>query len=246
MTDVRIFRDTDELAEGAADEIVRLADLAIENRGVCTLLLAGGSTPRSAYARLANKYSNWSGWRKVIIGWGDERCVPAEHADSNFRMAHESLLAHVPVLADNIYRMPGELPRETGAALYEANLRNIFVDQDAPRFDLILLGMGEDGHTASLFPGSPALDESGHWVVGVAHEQPPLPLVPRLTITFPVINAARNVLLLVSGANKAFTLIQVFNPQPADRASLPVQRIQLKSGTLTWMLDAAAAKDLDF
>jgi 6-phosphogluconolactonase len=246
MTGVRIFRDADELAIGVADEIVRVADRAIENREVCTLLLAGGSTPRSVYARLASKYSGWSGWSKVVIGWGDERCVPAEHADSNFRMAHESLLAHVPVHAGNIYRMPGELPRETGAALYESSLRNLFVDQNAPRFDLILLGMGEDGHTASLFPGSPALDESGHWVVSVAHEQPPLPLVPRLTITFPVINAARNVLLLVSGANKASTLTQVFNPQPSDRALLPVQRIELKSGTLTWMLDASAAKDLDF
>jgi 6-phosphogluconolactonase len=157
-------------------------------------------------------------------------------------MVYESLLAQVPVIKNNILRMPGELPPELGAARYEESLRDLFDGQDLPDFDLVLLGLGEDGHVASLFPGSPALGEKQHWVVAADHDQPPPPLVPRLSVTIPVINAARNVLFLVAGANKAAILARIFHAQGENTSLLPAQRIRPSSGMLTWMVDADAAQ----
>jgi 6-phosphogluconolactonase len=171
----------------------------------------------------------------VHFFWGDERCVPPNHADSNYRMVAESLLNHVPALAENIHRVQGELAPSQAAEHYEAELRAFF--GETPAFDLILLGLGEDGHTASLFPGSPALAESVRWVVAAQHTSPPLPLVSRVTLTFSVFNAARQVLFLVSGAGKAPRLAEIRRGVP----DLPAARIRPASGDLLWLIDQAAA-----
>lgn len=244
MADLRIFASRTALAEAAADEFISICELAIQRQGWCRLLLAGGSTPRSLYALLASRNRSWSGWPRLQVCWGDERCVPPDHAESNYRMAYESLLAHVPVPSQHIFPMPGELLPALGSVRYEETLRILFDGQDLPDFDLALLGVGEDGHVASLFPGSLALDESQRWVVDVPHDQPPPPLVPRLSVTLPVLNAARHVLFLVSGETKAPILGRVFHAQQENSVLLPAQRVRPSSGFLTWMVDAAAAKSL--
>lgn len=244
MADLRIFPTSAALAEGAAGEFLRICDQTIDRQGRCRLLLAGGSTPRSMYSLLASRNRSWSGWSRLQVCWGDERCVPPDHADSNYRMAYESLLAHVPVTTHQIFRMPGELLPSLGSMRYEKTLSDLFGGKNMPEFDLALLGVGEDGHIASLFPGSLALEERQRWVVDVLHDQPPPPLVPRLSVTLPVINAARHVLLLVAGENKAAILTQVFLAQVENSSLMPVQRVRPSSGLLTWMVDAAAAKSL--
>lgn len=244
MSEICVFPDSTALALAAATEFIHVAGRAVEERGSCSVLLAGGSTPKMVYSILAERDHGWDGWEHLVVCWGDERCVPPEHAESNYRMAYETLLTHVPVQAQNVHRMPGELTPDEGAAQYELLLRHLFKDRDVPDFDLVLLGMGEDGHTASLFPGSPAVEESRHWAVAVAHNQPPPPLVPRLSVTFPVINAARKGIILVAGEHKAAMLAQVRQPSLSNLPRLPIQQVHLQSGDLTWMVDAAAAKYL--
>jgi 6-phosphogluconolactonase len=177
-------------------------------------------------------------WTKIHVFWGDERCVPPDHADSNFRMAKESLLDNLQFPEANIHRIKGELDALEAAADYEAQLADHFGDE--PRFDLILLGLGDDGHTASLFPGTPALDERSHWAVAVTHRGPPPPLIDRVTLTYPVLNAARQVIFLVSGKNKEERLRAVLR-DPPDLHKMPAQGIHPTDGTLTWMVDSTAA-----
>jgi 6-phosphogluconolactonase len=198
----RELRVVEDLAAGAAAEI--------EAIGPRTLALAGGSTPREVYRRLATARVDW---RSLDVFFGDERCVPADHPDSNFRMAHEALLAGVPV---RVHRMPGET---CAASAYEAELRAAFETHDrtpegVPVFDLVLLGLGEDGHTASLFPGDPALLERERLVVRVER-----PDHPRLTLTLPVLSAARAALFLVAGAAKREPLRRLLAGDPALPAS---------------------------
>lgn len=243
MSQVMIFPGADELAQAAAGEFARLAARAVLERGRFCVLLAGGSTPLSAYRLLAGGAFDELDWSRVQFCFGDERCVPPDHADSNFRQVQEALLASVAAEAGQVHRMPGELVPEQGAAAYESELRKLFPGQTWPRFDLVLLGLGEDGHTASLFPGSPVLEERRAWVVCAAHTSPPPPMVTRLTVTFPVINHARWILLLVSGANKAQALAQALQPEPGA-GSLPVQSVAPLYGEVTWLVDRAAAAGL--
>jgi len=242
MSDLKILADKTLLAQAAAGHIVDLANRAIFSQGSFSLALAGGSTPRMVYSLLAEEALDWE---RTHLFWGDERCVKPEHPDSNFRMVREALLDHIQIPEQNVHRMRADLPPEKAAGDYESELRAHFKGQfridDQYTFDLILLGMGEDGHTASLFPGTPALEESQRWVAVVEHDQPPPPLVTRISLTLPVINAARQVTFLVSGANKAARLKQVFMTPPSPQSTLPIQHVQPLNGSVRWFLDQDAA-----
>jgi 6-phosphogluconolactonase len=245
MPEVDVLPDARSLVNRAAAHFIRLADEAIQHSGCFNVALSGGSTPKQLYAALTKQpLTGQVDWRRVHFFWGDERCVPPDHPDSNYRMAHENLLTHIPLPSENVYRIHGELSSDVAAHSYEDELRRMFVGK-LPRFDLILLGLGEDGHTASLFPGTPAVREDVRWAVAVQHDSPPLPLVDRVTLTLPVLNAAREVIFLVSGAGKAERLAQVLNgPYNIDR--MPAQAVKPESGRLRWLVDKAAASLLDW
>lgn len=233
--DFETFSTSSALVERAAELFIQTAAQSFLARGYFSVALSGGSTPRALYQLLADTPL---AWEHIHFFWGDERCVPPDHADSNYRMTAESLLRRVHIPPENIHRIQGELPPEEAALRYEDALRRFF--DDAPRFDLILLGMGEDGHTASLFPNSPALHERTRWVAAVPHTTPPPPLVPRVTLTLPVLNAARQVLFLVSGAGKAQRLAEVLHA-PTASPSLPASMIRPDHGDILWMVDQSAA-----
>lgn len=202
------------------------------------IALAGGSTPREAYRRAAAAGADWSA---AHIWFGDERCVGATEEHSNFRMVVESLLDGPDGPQPTVHRMAGELGPHEGARAYEAELRDAFGGEDLPTLDLVLLGLGPDAHTASLFPNDAALEADDRWAVGV--DSPGMaPLVPRITLTLPVINAAREVVFLVAGADKAEAVTRAFSgrPDPAAPASL----VAPGAGTLTVLLDDAAAARL--
>lgn len=240
--DLRVFPDAPSLSRAAAGEFVSCATEAIQRRGRFDVALAGGSTPRSVYSLLAARHSNDLEWDKVHLFFGDERHVPPDDAGSNFRMVRESLLA-APAIRATVHRIEAERDAATAADRYEATLRRHFqVSPPAqPRFDLVLLGMGADGHTASLFPGTSALAEMSRAVV--ANAVPQLN-TDRITLTFPVLNNAARVIFLVAGGDKAAMLRCALRGDPAG-AHYPVQAVRPASGTLTWMIDAAAAAGLD-
>lgn len=240
---VLIFDDAEALADAAAGHIAARARAATESRGSFTIALSGGSTPRAVFERLARSPLRDSmPWAQTIIFWGDERAVPLDSADSNYRMARESLLDHVPIPAEQVKPMPAHHADLEAAARHYERVIRCFVPGDPPRFDLILLGMGPDGHTASLFPRSPALDESARLVVATP-EAPLPPRVRRLTLTATLINAAAEVLFLVSGADKAARLRDVLEG-PRRPHELPAQLIDPAGGELRWMIDRAAAAAL--
>ncbi len=239
MTDVRPFASADDVADAAVFLFVTLAAKATEERGEFFCSLAGGRTPQSCYRILAAPaISSKVNWPKVHVFWGDERCVPEGHPDRNDEAALATLLSRVPIPSKNIHRVPASEP--DAAERYERDLRGTFEEtlslssSEIPRFDLILLGLGEDGHTASLFPGAPALEEKSRLVVRV--DGAPKPPPARITFTLPLINAARNVAFLVTGKDKNAALRRVLNGDPA----LPAARVAPASGTLSFLADAAA------
>ena len=246
VTSVRIVADAAELARTAAEEVVRLADAAVRARSRFTFVLSGGSTPRSLFLLLADPQDTFRvriDWSAVHVFWGDERCVPPDHPDSNYRMAREALLDRVPIPAANIHRIPAEDPDpEAAAARYDAELRAVFAlaDAELPRFDLILLGLGPEGHTASLFPDNAAVHERRRRVIA--------PFVAklaayRITLTAPVLNAAAEVIFLVSGAEKAAALAAVLEGEPQVDL-YPAQIVRPEDGALLWLVDRAAAQRL--
>jgi 6-phosphogluconolactonase len=226
---IRNFPNLDTLTDAAAEAVADSLRAAVAARGEFVLALAGGSTPRPLYERLAAAPYRHLPWDRVHFFWGDERCVPPDHLDSNYRLAAEALLAHLDLRPEQIHRLPGELAPPAGAAQAEAELRAFFADREprdgSPVFDLILLGAGPDGHTASLFPGRPALEETQRWVVAEDHPGRP-PLVPRLTLTLPVLNAARAVLFLVAGVEK--------RPVVEHPERYPAGRVQ--GADVTWLV----------
>jgi 6-phosphogluconolactonase len=231
---VHVYGSSEELAEAAAREFAAKAEEAIEERGRFAVVLAGGSTPESTYQILARDYSDRIDWSKVYVFFGDERAVPPHHEDSNLKMASEVLLDHVPV--GNVHRIRGELPPDEAAEAYEEELRTFFQTEDVPRFDLILLGLGADGHTASLFPETPALEVHDRWVVA----NPVLKLdTTRITLTVPVINAARAVIFLVAGENKAEALREILEGE-SDPHAYPAKLVQPPGGPKC-MVDQSAA-----
>jgi 6-phosphogluconolactonase len=234
---VEVYDNPEELAQAAAREFAAKATEAIDGRGRFAVVLAGGSTPKATYDVLARDYTDTIGWKDVHVFFGDERGVPPDNDDSNYKMARESLLDHVPV--GSVHRMRGELPPDEAAEGYERDLRDFFGPVDLPEFDLILLGTGPDGHTASLFPETSALEVHDRWVVA----NPVLKLeTTRITLTVPAINAARDVYFLVAGEGKAAPVAEILQGDP-DPREYPASLIQPENGP-TWMLDRAAASGL--
>jgi 6-phosphogluconolactonase len=239
--DLRIFADRSALFQGAAEEFVRQANAAIQSKGKFVVALAGGSTPKGLFNVLAGNQA--LPWDKVYVFFGDERHVPPDDPESNYGMARQALLSKVPIPAENVFRIPAENPDAHQAAeSYEQTLRNFFAVPGGtfPRFDLVLLGMGPDGHTASLFPGGTASQEKSRWVVADWVEKFK---TDRITLTLPVLNNAATVMFLVSGSDKAATLKEVLHgAQPAER--FPSKLIQPADGKLIWMVDDEAAAAL--
>jgi 6-phosphogluconolactonase len=242
--DIRILADGGELSRVAAEEFVRLANEAVEARGRFNVALSGGSTPRGAYELLADEKAGFRGrvpWEEVHFFWGDERHVPPGHPESNYHMANEAMLSRVPVPSENVHRIPAENPDAAQAAQEYAKALRQFFGLGAgqlPRFDLILLGMGSDGHTASLFPGTTAVYEQISLVVAPWIDKFK---THRITLTPPVLNNAACVIFLVSGDDKAETLRAVLHGtyQP-DR--FPAQVVCPVNGRLIWILDRGAAQ----
>ena len=234
----RIYVDDDALARAVAQHVVTLANDTRSRRRPFAVALAGGSTPRQAYAALASpEFADRIAWDRAHLCWSDERCVPPDHEESNYRMARELLLDHVPIPEENVHRMRGELPPNEAARAYEDEIVALFHEIEVTSFDLILLGLGEDGHTASLFPGTAALNERERWVV--ANHVQKLEAW-RLTLTLPAINAAEDVAFIVSGERKRAILHRVWDASQ-DGSELPAQRVQPDDGRLIWMVDAEAA-----
>jgi 6-phosphogluconolactonase len=230
--------DSQAVAEEAARRFVDCARDAVERRGRFVVALSGGSTPRRLHALLAQPpHLEAVDWQRTTVLFGDERCVPPEHADSNYRMAKETLFDHVPIPAWRIHRMRGEADPATAATEYQRRMRALFADDDSPRIDLVLLGMGPDGHTASLFPETQALHEASQWVL--ANHVPSLSAW-RITLTFPCLNAARNVLFMIAGASKAPVFAEVFGGRAHD-TPYPSERVVPTDGALVVLVDEAAA-----
>lgn len=237
--ELMIVDDAAALAEAAAQEFCRCATEALTAHGRFSVALAGGNTPRAVYSLLAEKHRDLA-WDKIFIFFGDERHVPPDQPESNYRMANEALLARVPVPKNNIFRVRAELAAAAAADDYDRRLRQFFALGRCawPRFDLILLGVGEDGHTASLFPGSVALEEQTHlvssnWVEKFQSY--------RITFTLPVLNHAAEDLFLASGQGKSQILHEIFSP-PAQAAAYPAQMVRPQDGRLLWIADKAAAQ----
>jgi 6-phosphogluconolactonase len=233
--EIKIVPDAVALAHEAAQEFQRLAEAAVQERGHFSVALSGGNTPRAVYSLLASEHKQLP-WDHIHIFFGDERHVPPGHPDSNFRMASESLLSKVPVPEKNIHRIHAELDTEAAAAEYEQQLVSFFhlPNRDWPRFDLIFLGIGEDGHTASLFPGSKALSEASRTVTANWVEKFK---TFRITLTFPVLNHAAEVVFLVSGVSKAQILSEILRP---GAQKYPAQSVEPEKGRLLWLVDQDA------
>jgi 6-phosphogluconolactonase len=239
MAEVEVCADDDALMTAAAETVVRSAAEAIEEAGFATVALSGGTTPKRLYQLLATPgYATRVDWPHVHVFFGDERCVPPNDPASNYRMAREALLDRVPLPPANVHRLHGEEDPATAAADYERELRDVVAGRG--RVDLVLLGMGDNGHTASLFPGLTAVHEHQRWVVA---EHVAEVGMWRITMTPAAINAAAEVVFLVSGAGKADMLARVVDG-PRDPSTLPAQVVAPTNGQLRWLVDAAAAAKL--
>ncbi len=236
MAIIQTYPTPNALARAAAELFVTLSQEAIRRHGHFSVALAGGSTPRAAYQYLATiEFAQQVNWERVHVFWSDERCVPPDSEESNFRMAYEALLKFVAIPPENIHRVHGEAKPPQAAQSYEDLLKEFFAPKPT-RFDLILLGMGDDGHTASIFPGTSAVHEDHQRVLAYYVEK----LQSwRITFTPALINAAANVVFLVSGEKKAYRLRQVLvgRYQPEE---LPAQIVRPNAGKLTWLVDEAA------
>lgn len=237
---VAVLPDLAALSEEAARRIIEQAQEAVASRGRFTVALSGGSTPEGAYRLLAQApYGSQVPWDGVHLFWGDERCVPPDAAGSNYRLAYQTFIANVPIPPENVHRIRGELSPQAAALATRREMEDFFCGP-LPRFDLVLLGLGSDGHTASLFPGSDALEATQNMAVAVEAQYEGRP-AQRVTLTLPAINGARQVLFLVSGEGKAGIVAQVLG---SGGGSLPAERVRPTAGELVWLLDEAAASSL--
>lgn len=241
MATIEIHASPEELAQAAAALFAERASAAVSARGRFSAALSGGRTPAAYYAFLAKPpFASQIPWERVHLFWGDERCVPPDHGESNYRLARERLIDHVPIPPANVHRIHGEMDPVEAAARYEGLLREFFTPHGdgSPVFDVVLLGLGEDGHTASLFPGTRPVRETARWVAGhYVDAQKGW----RITLTPPVINAARLVVFIAEGKGKAAVLRDVlegaFRPEV-----LPAQAVRPLRGELRWLLDRYAAQ----
>lgn len=235
--DIRVFADLNALSAAAAEALVATLSHAVRANGRGSLVLSGGSTPRTLYQLLASAWRDEIPWKAVHLFWGDERYVPHADQHSNYHLAKEALLDHVPCPTANIHPMPTDFADPDAAArAYDATLHRYFGDRP-PRFDLVLLGLGEEGHTASLFPRSPALAERTRWTCAVtAPVNPPR----RLTLTIPALHHAAAIYFLVAGSSKAHALSEVLKAT-ADPTLYPAIGIRSDAGTVIWWVDQDAA-----
>jgi 6-phosphogluconolactonase len=261
LAELLIYEDSEELAAAATERICRVAAESIAARGRFTLCLTGGSTPRKTYTILARQKcpacihhaprdvmphaerEEYDFWPRTFLFFGDERFVPPDDDRSNYKMARDSLLQNAPIAADHVFAMPTHFASPQYAAEdYARTLKAFFGDVAWPEFDLALMGLGDDGHTASLFPGAAALHVADRWVTVSPPGVLPPP-VDRLTLTFPVFNAARQIMFLVSGANKAKALADVYQGRVPVEVR-PAVGIRPASGQIAWLVDRAAAGEL--
>jgi 6-phosphogluconolactonase len=241
QSEIRVLNDAAGLFNAAVNEFALLASNAVNSKGSFCVALSGGSTPKTLYTLLASSQSPAIPWEQTCVFFGDERFVPPDHADSNFRMANDALLSKVPLRPENVFRVPTETgDADTAARRYEETMQNYFALSPGqfPRFDLILLGLGPDGHTASLFPDSAGLHENKRWVIANWVEKFK---TNRITFTYPVIDNAACAAFLVSGNDKAEILREVLEVEPAG---LPAQKVRPVDGKLLWLVDRAAAASL--
>jgi len=249
-TEIIICKDADAISTEAATRFVEAARGATRRDGMFSVALSGGSTPRKLFEKLASpEWQSKVDWNAVQLFWSDERSVSPDDKDSNYRMARESLITRVAIPDANIHRIHGEraatddAEAARAASDYESEIRRVLrtPQNEMPRFDLILLGMGADGHTASLFPGTTALDETERAVASLYVERLE---TRRVTFTFPLLNYAAQVMFLISGADKSGTLREVLQPED-DKVTYPSQRVRPINGKLTWLIDEAAASELN-
>jgi len=241
MRRLEILPDQEALIHQAAEYFIRAAREGIAQNGVFSVALSGGSTPKPVYAELAKPENRERvDWKKVHLFWGDERAVPQDDPQSNYRMVREVLLDWIDIPVENVHRVPAEMDVRMGAFQYEEQLRGFF-EGEWPVFDFVFLGMGQDGHTASLFPRSAGLNEAFRWFI--ANYAPGMGTW-RLTLTAPAINAARFILVLVEGAGKADRLRKVLTG-PREPDEMPIQMIDPSQGEMVWLVDQAAARDMN-
>jgi 6-phosphogluconolactonase len=242
-----VCKDDAAVNRRAADVFVKMVQEATRREGRFTVALSGGSTPKGLYVQLTQApYRERIPWSRVHLFWGDERCVPPYHPDSNFRLANDALLTHIPIPAANIHRVPTELNDcSKAAARYAHDLTAFFELQPGafPHFDLVLLGVGDDGHTASLFPGMPSLEERHALAVATPPGRLP-PSVDRVTLTLPVLNAAHCAVFLVTGQGKASLIKHILAPESGGTHEqlLPAQRVHPLQGKVLWIIDEAAGQ----
>jgi 6-phosphogluconolactonase len=236
--EIKVLPDASAIAREAAERIIQLSEDAIEARGRFSIALAGGSTPKTLYTLLASpEFVTRLDWPAIDLFFGDERCVPPDHKDSNYRMAYETLISEVPIPLDNVYRMRGEADAEEAAKEYGLMLKDRFGDGG---MDLVLLGMGDDGHTLSIFPNTVATTETHHRVIGYFAENSSTGKSWRITMTAPFVNKSRDVIVMLAGKSKAQRLKEVIEG-PRDPQRLPIQLIQPIDGKMAWLVDTGAA-----
>ncbi len=239
---LEVYDTPHTLVEAVAVQVQQLLSRAVAGRGAASLAFSGGSTPRHIYELLAtDRFRAKIDWNRVHCFLGDERCVPPFHPESNFRMISDALLNKITIPDKNVHRVKTELPPEEAAEAYEKEIRNLFQLKtgEFPEFDVLLLGMGEDGHTASLFPGTTAVNETEKLATAV---QGPTVKIPRVSLTFPTINHAAEIIFIVSGKGKAAILQQVLN---GTVMNYPAQMVNPLKGRLTWMVDHNATMQLE-
>ena len=219
----------------AAERIIKIINDHIDKDGRCTFVLAGGNTPQQLYDLIVKNYSGSVDWDKVFFFWGDERCVPPDREDSNYVMVYYHLLSGLNVNYHNVFRIKGEEPPGIGAQIYDTLLKRFF-DNEFPSFDLILLGVGTDGHTASLFPNSKILNETGKFAQADYYEKYES---WRVTLTLPIINDAKNIIFLAKGISKAEIIKEIFTD---ENLNLPAQLVKPVNGKLSWFIDKEAGK----
>ncbi len=238
---IRVFSDYEALSLAAADLVSAIITAAAAAKGRVAVVLSGGSTPRRLFTLLGEApRRERTDWKRVHLFWADERCVPADHSESNYRLAAETLLRRVDLPEDHVHRIRGEEAPELAAREYEEEIRRFFGPEVLPAFDLVLLGAGEDGHTASLFPDSPALREKKRLAVPVYHEAPKR---SRVTLTLPVLDHAAHILFLASGRSKAGVVHEIVEDGNPKR--YPAGLVKPVNGAVTWMIDREAAGLLD-
>jgi 6-phosphogluconolactonase len=242
--DVRVFPDLPKASQALAERLIETAKDVLTTKDTFSMVLSGGKTPCFLYRLLARGYSGKISWEKVHLFWGDERCVAMDSRDSNFAMASEAMISKVQVPTENIHRIPAEImPPEKAAETYERMLQEYFKTEEGESFlfDAMILGVGEDGHTASLFPGSSALNEKSRWVLAV-NAPPSFSPQKRITMTFPLINRSRSIFFLVSGTKKREVVREILKQQETARRLYPAALIH-PLGSIAWYIDREILND---